>query len=249
MLHFFRWMLKMKNKIFKEYSDKVMCLVCKIYISNHSQCLETHVNGKKHQLLICNSIRVRDDEIYCRLCNIIINDTSIICLGTLQSHLKQYCHMTALKKIKDVVDDFITMPEDSDCYDILCTICECNIPFKLDDIFKHCNGHRHKNKRSIAAQPLNGIIDVKDDDDQLWCKVCKSFFPNYLDDILDHIDDDGHNDTLDEFEDLIEDEDISMVDFLNNNNYDKVYCERCSVFIPFSYKHLDDHVNGNRHCK
>lgn len=229
---------------------RVRCVFCGVHIPKATKCIEQHTNGMKHQenieLLVGTGISFKDGILHCKPCKCVLaEDESVV------SHIEGDHHATWMAAIEDLIegefinlDPYLNSPTEKD---VKCEVCKCSIICTLLALELHVNSFDHRAKLAEKLKPLNGILPV-DNDVEVWCKVCNIYIENTVDDIMAHIDDnEEHTVWFSEIEDLIEDQDISIEDYLTNEHQNKAFCSKCNVPIVCTTERIADHVNSDVH--
>lgn len=185
------------------------------------------------------------DILYCKPCKGYLPENESV-----TKHIEGDGHANWVAAMDDLIDgEFIRLNTylSSESEDVFCEVCQCNIHCTLQKIEEHVNRLSHRGNIADKLKPLNGIFKV-DNDDELWCKVCDAYIDNTVPNILEHIDDDEHHmEWFMEIEDLIEEQDISIVNYLANEFEKFAYCNKCNVEIICKAQTIEQHVNSESH--
>ncbi|GBP71227.1 hypothetical protein EVAR_44865_1 [Eumeta japonica] len=230
---------------------RVRCVFCGVYIPKANKCIEQHVNGFKHkeniEQMSENGISFNDDILYCKACKVNLGEEESV-----QKHTDGDNHANWMAAMEDLADgEFIALDAylaaDKDADEVRCEACDITIVCSLHGLEEHVNGFSHRTNVAEKLKPLNGIFPV-DNDDEVWCKICDAYIDNTVQSILEHIDDDPqHVSWFDEIEPLIQDQDITIDEFLSNPDEDRAICNKCNVQLPCDAQNIEDHINSETH--
>ncbi|XP_049878509.1 uncharacterized protein LOC126375564 [Pectinophora gossypiella] len=228
---------------------RVRCVFCGVYIPKASKCIEQHTNGTKHkeniELMATNGISFNNDVLYCKPCKHTLTEDESV-----SKHIDGDDHANWMTAIEDLVDgEFISLEPylSGEKDEVYCEVCNTTIDCALLNIEEHVNSFNHRANVCDKLKPLNGIFPVENND-EVWCKVCDIYLENTVKGILEHIDDDEqHVDWFSEMEDLIEDHEISIEDYLTNEHENNAFCNTCQIEIICNAQSIEDHINSDSH--
>ncbi|KAM3965999.1 uncharacterized protein ACR2FA_012858 [Aphomia sociella] len=234
-----------------EENGELKCTLCMIVMPDNKNCIQEHIKSDNHKdrtvqrLLVRNSMEFNNNVLKCLICN----ENSIQMLNG-GEHINSTGHQNLLRTIKEIVEmdgAFLVLPDNIGDDMVNCLICDHTILFKSYDIEEHIKSIEHRRARSIAVQPLNGIVSVEDSDCDLWCKICKTYFDNYIEAIFQHVDKNkDHVTELRKILKLIEGQNISIEQYLIDPKQDKARCDKCETEVPCNLD-LERHIKGAKH--
>ncbi|XP_023941592.2 uncharacterized protein LOC112048336 [Bicyclus anynana] len=228
---------------------RVRCVFCGVYIPKANKCIEEHTNGMKHKenidLMSENGLTYYNDELYCKPCDVYLTGEDSVA-----AHLEGEQHANWVAAMDDLIEgEFINIDAylSTESEEVFCEVCNMKVNCTLQNIEEHVNDILHRSNVAEKLKPLNGIFPVENDD-ELWCKVCDEYIENTARSLLEHIDDDKqHVEWFMDIEDLIEDQEISIQDYLKNEHEKKAFCNKCQVEIPCNARSLEEHVHSEAH--
>lgn len=240
------------NGIVNDAQGRVKCVFCVVQIPKAFSCIEQHIHGSKHketlEIMTDNGIfHNEDNTMYCKPCKTILNNDE-----SASQHVDGDQHSNWIAAIEDLIGgEFINL----DSYlcsakyeeDIRCDLCETAFPFTLALLEKHVNSHDHRVHLAEKLKTLNGIFPVENGE-EVWCKLCDVYIENKVQAILDHIDDDElHMKWFASMDDIIEDHDISLDEFLSEEHHTTAECGKCNMEIDCTTENLEDHIFSETH--
>lgn len=230
---------------------RVRCLFCGVYIPKATKCIEQHTNGAKHKenirLMNENGLSFSNDLLRCKPCMRNLPEDECVL-----NHIEGEDHSNWMAAMDDLtegefisVDAYLSGEKDEG----FCDVCNSNVNCSLQSIEEHVNHISHRAKISERLKPLNGIFPVENDE-EVWCKVCDVYIDNTVQSILSHIDDDeGHMTWFMEIEDLIEDQEVSIRNYLANEHEIYAYCNKCEMEVTCNAQHIESHVHSEAHLE
>lgn len=236
------------NGIVEKSKTRVSCIFCGVCIPKAPKCIEQHTNGSKHQenmeLMLENGIKFVGTGLECKICKrALAEDESVT------KHIETADHanwMAAAENLTDgeyiQLDDFLSTDQE----DVFCEVCQCSFVCTLPALETHANSLDHRTKLANKLKSLNGLFAVQNAD-ELWCKVCNDYIENSTDGILDHIGEYEHIEFINQLEFLIENNDITIDEYLSNEFKDKAFCTRCNVEIPCTPESIESHIFSDEH--
>ncbi|XP_063366416.1 uncharacterized protein LOC134654885 [Cydia amplana] len=228
---------------------RVRCIYCDVFIPKANKCIEQHTNGVKHkeniELTSENGISLINEVLHCKPCQVNLTEGESV-----SKHIDGDSHANWMAAIEDLVDgEFINIDDYLSCDrdDVTCEVCDITLSCTLESIQEHVNSFNHRAKTVDRLKPLNGIFRV-DNDAEVWCKICDAYIDNTVQGVLDHIDDnESHMQWFTDIEDLIEDQDISIEEYLANEHELNAFCNKCNVHIPCTVNKIEEHVYSESH--
>ncbi|KAI8440917.1 hypothetical protein MSG28_009215 [Choristoneura fumiferana] len=227
---------------------RVRCIFCGVHIPKAKKCIEQHTNGSKHKenisLMTQEGIKEDNGVLHCRICSMeLMENESLI------EHVDFHSsYVDALFDYKE--DDFINsdlyLAYESDY--ISCEVCNISFDFSFDNIQNHVEQVDHETNVIERLKPQNGMFRV-DNDYEVWCKLCNTYVENTVREIRDHTYDEIHQLWFTDLLDLIDEQDVSLDDYLANEHEMHAFCNKCQIQIPCNKAKLEEHVYSDSHLE
>lgn len=228
-------------------NQTVRCVFCGTTITKTDKHIEEHVAGTKHkdnkEKIETEGISFNDiDTVYCKPCNRnLAEDESIIAHMKTEDHANWITTMDELLE-SEYMDISKYLKTDKSIENIYCFACKTNLVCTMENVQLHVNDFNHRSNVVEMLKPLNAIFRV-DNEEEVWCKICDVYIENTVQSIFDHIDDDDdHNVWMDTVQDLIANQEISIVSYLKNEHEHNARCHECNMDIACDIESLRGHV-------